>query len=106
MWGDFLNMTVPALVGSAVTFFGLWATLRNRSKRLEFDIESAQDSVWLDLVKQSRIEYELQRKENNRLRYIAHHLQAEVVELEQKNRDLDQKVAALQKEVKKNGRKF
>jgi hypothetical protein len=82
-------MTVPALVGSAVTFFGLWATLRNRNKRLEFDIETAQDSVWLDLVKQSRIEYELQRKENNRLRYIVHHLQTELQELERKEASKD-----------------
>jgi len=89
MWGEFLNMTVPALVGSAVTFFGLWATLRNRNKRLEFDIETAQDSVWLDLVKQSRIEYELQRKENNRLRYIVHHLQTELQELERKEASKD-----------------
>ena len=106
MWGEFLNMSVPAIIGSLVTFFGFWAALRAKNKRLEFDVETAQDGVWLDLVKQSRIEYELQRKENNRLRYIAHHLQAEVLELEQKNRDLDQEVAALQKEVKKNGRKF
>tara|TARA_Y100000361_G_scaffold117497_1_gene108667 strand:- start:1272 stop:1583 length:312 start_codon:yes stop_codon:yes gene_type:complete len=103
MWGEFLNMTVPALVGSAVTFFGLWATLRNRNKRLEFDIETAQDSVWLDLVKQSRIEYELQRKENNRLRYIVHHLQTELQELESKNSELKQQ---LRKEASKDGRQF
>tara|TARA_R100000005_G_C4988545_1_gene196345 strand:+ start:755 stop:1066 length:312 start_codon:yes stop_codon:yes gene_type:complete len=103
MWGEFLNMTVPALVGSAVTFFGLWATLRNRNKRLEFDIETAQDSVWLDLVKQSRIEYELQRKENNRLRYIVHHLQTELQELESKNSELKQQ---LRKEANKDGRQF
>lgn len=103
MWSEFLNMTVPALVGSAVTFFGLWATLRNRSKRLEFDIETAQDSVWLDLVKQSRIEYELQRKENNRLRYIVHHLQTELQELESKNSELKQQ---LRKEASKDGRQF
>ena len=103
MWGAFLNMTVPALVGSAVTFFGLWATLRNRNKRLEFDIETAQDSVWLDLVKQSRIEYELQRKENNRLRYIVHHLQTELQELESKNSELKQQ---LRKEASKDGRQF
>ncbi len=96
-------MTVPALVGSAVTFFGLWATLRNRNKRLEFDIETAQDSVWLDLVKQSRIEYELQRKENNRLRYIVHHLQTELQELESKNSELKQQ---LRKEANKDGRQF
>lgn len=96
-------MTVPALVGSAVTFFGLWATLRNRNKRLEFDIETAQDSVWLDLVKQSRIEYELQRKENNRLRYIVHHLQTELQELESKNSELKQQ---LRKEASKDGRQF
>ena len=103
MWSEFLNMTVPALVGSAVTFFGLWATLRNRNKRLEFDIETAQDSVWLDLVKQSRIEYELQRKENNRLRYIVHHLQTELQELESKNSELKQQ---LRKEASKDGRQF
>ena len=103
MWGEFLNMTVPALVGSAVTIFGLWATLRNRNKRLEFDIETAQDSVWLDLVKQSRIEYELQRKENNRLRYIVHHLQTELQELESKNSELKQQ---LRKEASKDGRQF
>ena len=93
-------MTVPALVGSAVTFFGLWATLRNRNKRLEFDIETAQDSVWLDLVKQSRIEYELQRKENNRLRYISHHLQAEILELERKNAELLEEISSLRVELR------
>ena len=95
MWAEFLNMSVPAIIGSLVTFFGFWAALRARNKRLEFDVETAQDSVWLDLVKQSRIEYELQRKENNRLRYIGHHLQAEILELESKNAELLEEISDL-----------
>jgi hypothetical protein len=95
MWAEFLNMSVPAIIGSLVTFFGFWAALRTRNKRLEFDVETAQDSVWLDLVKQSRIEYELQRKENNRLRYIGHHLQAEILELESKNAELLEEISDL-----------
>jgi uncharacterized protein YlxW (UPF0749 family) len=100
MWGEFLNMSVPAIIGSLVTFFGFWATLRSKSKRLEFDVETAQDSVWLDLVKQSRIEYELQRKENNRLRYISHHLQAEILELESKNAELLEEISSLRVELR------
>ena len=88
MLSEFLNVTVPALVGSAVTFSGLLLATKTRSKKLSIDVDAAQDSVWLDLVKQSRIEYELQRKENNRLRYITHHLQAEIYNLEQKNTEL------------------
>jgi uncharacterized protein YlxW (UPF0749 family) len=59
------------------------------------EVDAAQDFVWLDLVKQSRIEYALQRKENNRLRYITHHLQEEVTVLEQKNSDLQKELMRL-----------
>ena len=95
MWAEFLNMSVPAIIGSLVTFFGFWATLRAKNKRLEFDVETAQDSVWLDLVKQSRVEYELQREENNRLRYITHHLQSEIKTLEGRNFELGQEITEL-----------
>ena len=95
MWTQFLNMTVPALVGSAVTFTGLLLSNRRKTQKLNLDVDNAQDVVWLDLVKQSRIEYALQRKENNRLRYISHHLQEEVSVLEQKNSSLHQELLRL-----------
>jgi hypothetical protein len=95
MWTQFLNMTVPALVGSAVTFTGLLLTSRLKTQKLNLDVDTAQDVVWLDLVKQSRIEYALQRKENNRLRYISHHLQEEISVLEQKNSSLHQELLRL-----------
>lgn len=88
MWIEFINMTVPALVGSAVTLTAVILTNQRKSKKLNMEVDAAQDFVWLDLVKQSRIEYALQRKENNRLRYITHHLQEEISVLEQKNSDL------------------
>ena len=46
-------MTVPALVGSVVTFAGVYLSSKNKSKQLDFDIDNAQDEIWLDLVKQS-----------------------------------------------------
>lgn len=88
MWSDFVSMTVPALVGSGVTFTGIVLSSRVKNKKLNMEVDAAQDFVWLDLVKQSRIEYALQRKENNRLRYIIHHLQEEIVNLERKNNEL------------------
>ena len=84
MWSEFMSMTIPALVGSGVTFTGIVLSSRVKNKKLNMEVDAAQDFVWLDLVKQSRIEYALQRKENNRLRYIIHHLQEEIVNLERK----------------------
>jgi hypothetical protein len=98
MWSEFLNMTIPALVGSAVTFTGIFLSSRLKSKKLDFEIDVAQDSVWLDLVKQSRIEYALQRKENNRLRYITHHLQEEISALERRNAELHKEILSLKPE--------
>lgn len=88
MWSEFISMTIPALVGSGVTFTGIILSSRVKNKKLNMEVDAAQDFVWLDLVKQSRIEYALQRKENNRLRYIIHHLQEEIVNLERKNNEL------------------
>ena len=88
MWSEFMSMTIPALVGSGVTFTGIILSSRVKNKKLNMEVDAAQDFVWLDLVKQSRIEYVLQRKENNRLRYIIHHLQEEIVNLERKNNEL------------------
>ena len=88
MWSEFMSMTIPALVGSGVTFTGFILSSRVKNKKLNMEVDAAQDFVWLDLVKQSRIEYALQRKENNRLRYIIHHLQEEIVNLERKNNEL------------------
>ena len=88
MWSEFVSMTIPALVGSGVTFTGIVLSSRVKNKKLNIEVDAAQDFVWLDLVKQSRIEYALQRKENNRLRYIIHHLQEEIVNLERKNNEL------------------
>jgi len=88
MWSEFMSMTIPALVGSGVTFTGIVLSSRVKNKKLNMEVDAAQDFVWLDLVKQSRIEYALQRKENNRLRYIIHHLQEEIVNLERKNNEL------------------
>ena len=88
MWSEFMSMTIPALVGSGVTFTGIVLSSRVKNKKLNMEVDAAQDFVWLDLVKQSRIEYALQRKENNRLRYIIHHLQEEIVNLERKNHEL------------------
>lgn len=95
MWMEFLNMTVPALVGSGVTLTAIVLTNQHKNKKLNMEVDAAQDFVWLDLVKQSRIEYALQRKENNRLRYITHHLQEEVTVLEQKNSDLQKELMRL-----------
>ena len=92
MWSEFINMTVPALVGSVVTFAGILLSNRIKKQKLDFDVDAAQDEVWLDLVRQSRIEYALQRKENNRLRYITHHLQEEIDQLEAKNTELLQEL--------------
>jgi hypothetical protein len=92
---EFLNMTVPALVGSGVTLTAIVLTNQRKNKKLNMEVDAAQDFVWLDLVKQSRIEYALQRKENNRLRYITHHLQEEVTVLEQKNSDLQKELMRL-----------
>jgi hypothetical protein len=83
-----MSMTIPALVGSGVTFTGIILSSRVKNKKLNMEVDAAQDFVWLDLVKQSRIEYALQRKENNRLRYIIHHLQEEILNLERKNNEL------------------
>jgi hypothetical protein len=99
MWTEFMNMTLPALVGSGVTLFGLVLSTRLKRKKLDFDIEAAQDHIWMDLVKQSRIEYALQRKENNRLRYIVHHLQEEISDLENKNAELMQQVIDLKSQT-------
>lgn len=95
MWTQMINMTAPALVGSAVTLCGIYLSAKLKSKKLDIDIEAAQDSVWLELVKQSRIEYALQRKENNRLRYITHHLQEEISQLEKRNAELTLEIVAL-----------
>ncbi len=95
MWNELLTMTVPALVGSVVTFAGVYLSSKNKSKQLDFDIDNAQDEIWLDLVKQSRVEYELQREENNRLRYITHHLQSEIKTLEGRNFELAQEITEL-----------
>jgi len=95
VWIEFLNMTVPALVGSAVTLTAIVLTNQRKTKKLNMEVDAAQDFVWLDLVKQSRIEYALQRKENNRLRYITHHLQEEITVLEQKNSDLQDELLRL-----------
>ena len=95
MWSEFINMTIPALVGSGVTFSGILVSSRLKTKKLNMEVDAAQDFVWLDLVKQSRIEYALQRKENNRLRYITHHLQEEVTVLERKNSELQQELMRL-----------
>jgi len=99
MWQEFINMSLPALIGSVVTFSGILLSNRVKTKKLELDVDEAQDKVWLDIVKQSRIEYELQRKENNRLRYITHHLQTEIQELEEKNSDLLEEVLQLRAKV-------
>jgi len=99
MWSEFMNMTIPALVGSGVTFTGLILSSRLKSKKLNMEVDAAQDFVWLDLVKQSRIEYALQRKENNRLRYIVHHLQEEISDLERKNADLTQQIVDLKSQT-------
>ena len=99
MWSEFMNMTIPALVGSGVTFTGLILSSRLKTKKLNMEVDAAQDFVWLDLVKQSRIEYALQRKENNRLRYIVHHLQEEVADLERKNADLTQQIVDLKSQT-------
>lgn len=99
MWSEFMNMTIPALVGSGVTFTGLILSSRLKSKKLNMEVDAAQDFVWLDLVKQSRIEYGLQRKENNRLRYIVHHLQEEISDLERKNTDLTQQIIDLKSQT-------
>jgi len=95
MWGEFINMTLPAVLGSLVTFSGIRASVKLRKKKLNLDVDAAQDFVWLDLVKQSRIEYALQRKENNRLRYITHHLQEEISVLERKNSELQKEILRL-----------
>lgn len=95
MWGEFINMTLPAMLGSLVTFSGIRASVKLRKKKLNLDVDAAQDFVWLDLVKQSRIEYALQRKENNRLRYITHHLQEEISVLERKNSELQKEILRL-----------
>lgn len=100
MWREFINMSLPALIGSVVTFTGLVLSNKTKSKGLEIEAGEAQDRVWLDIVKQSRIEYELQRKENNRLRYITHHLQTEIQELEGKNSDLLEEINRLRSKVK------
>ena len=92
MWADFLNMTVPAIVGSLVTFIGIVLANHRKHKKINLEVDAAQDGVWLDLVKQSRIEYALQRKENNRLRYITHHLQEELALVEKKNSELQQEI--------------
>lgn len=99
MWSEFMNMTIPALVGSGVTFTGLILSSRLKTKKLNMEVDAAQDFVWLDLVKQSRIEYALQRKENNRLRYIVHHLQEEISDLENKNADLTQQIIDLKSQT-------
>ena len=99
MWSEFMNMTIPALVGSGVTFTGLILSSRLKTKKLNMEVDAAQDFVWLDLVKQSRIEYALQRKENNRLRYIVHHLQEEIADLERKNADLTQQIVDLKSQT-------
>jgi hypothetical protein len=99
MWSEFMNMTIPALVGSGVTFTGLILSSRLKTKKLNMEVDAAQDFVWLDLVKQSRIEYALQRKENNRLRYIVHHLQEEISDLERKNADLTQQIVDLKSQT-------
>jgi len=88
MWNQFFTMTIPALVGSGVALTSLLLTSRFNHRRLHKEIDDAQDSVWLDIVNQSRVEYGLQRKENNRLRYIINHLQEEISALEKKNLDL------------------
>lgn len=95
MWQEFMNMSLPAIAGSVLTFAGVLMTNQVKKRRLELDVETAQDKVWLDIVKQSRIEYELQRKENNRLRYITHHLQTEINELETKNNELLEELVSL-----------
>ena len=92
---NLMDMSLPAIVGSVVTFLGILVTSRTKNKGLRIQADEVQDKVWLDIVKQSRIEYELQRKENNRLRYIAHHLQTEIQELEEKNHKLAQRLADL-----------
>lgn len=95
MLTQFLNMTLPALIGSAVTFSGILLSNKVKNRKINYDIDVAQDSVWMDLVRQSRIEYALQRKENNRLRYITHHLQEEIAQLEQKNVELMNEIIKL-----------
>lgn len=95
MWHSFITMTLPGLVGSAATILAILLSTRLRHKKLDLEIDAAQDSVWLDLVKQSRVEYALQRKENNRLRYIIHHLQEEVSDLEKKNAELLRQITSL-----------
>lgn len=100
MWQEFMNMSLPAIAGSVLTFAGILASNQVKKRRIKFDVETAQDKVWLDIVKQSRIEYELQRKENNRLRYITHHLQTEIQELETKNSELLDEVVSLRMKVK------
>lgn len=103
MWSEFINMTVPALVGSVVTFAGILLSNRIKKQKLDFDVGAAQDEVWLDLVKQSRIEYALQRKENNRLRYITHHLQEEIDQLEKKNDELMEELQSYKSQENSNG---
>lgn len=95
MLTQFINMTLPALIGSAVTFSGIVLSNKVKNRKINYDIDVAQDSVWMDLVRQSRIEYALQRKENNRLRYITHHLQEEIAQLEQKNVELMNEIIKL-----------
>lgn len=95
MWNEIFSMTPPAIAGSAVTLCGIILSTKIRHKKLDLQIDAAQDSVWLDLVKQSRVEYALQRKENNRLRYIIHHLQEEVSDLEKKNAELLRQITSL-----------
>lgn len=95
MWNEFFTITVPAVVGSGVTFSGLLLASRLNNRKMDREIDAAQDSVWLDIVNQSRVEYALQRKENNRLRYIINHLQEEISTLEKKNLSLLSEIADL-----------
>ena len=46
MWTEFINMTVPALVGSIVTFAGIILSNRLKKQKLEFDVDAAQDEGW------------------------------------------------------------
>ena len=39
MWTEFINMTVPALVGSVVTFAGIVLSNRLKKQKLEFDVD-------------------------------------------------------------------
>ena len=45
MWSEFMSMTIPALVGSGVTFTGIILSSRVKNKKLNMEVDAAQDFV-------------------------------------------------------------